>query len=390
MWVGSRDRRVARGALRLLLITLVAVVVGTWSGWTTPAHAAGPDALDDAVSAVEDVPTTGNVLTNDDDGGAAVSAHLWRAPVNGTIVLNADGSFTYTPNANFHGTDTFVYRAVDETDAFDEATVTITIAAVNDAPTAIPEDYSMYGDSAFVVSAQSGVLSNDADGDALTARLVTTTTHGTLSLNPDGSFSYTPDPGYVGDDGFTYAAEDGDGASDIASVRLVVFPEPSTNQPPTATDGAVTTEQDTATAVDVSTLTSDSDGDALGYTTAAAPAHGTITLAGAVFTYTPDTGFVGTDSFDYTATDPDGAAATGTITITITAATAPPSPDDDPPVEATTPGDATTPIASDSAPAASALPDTGAPSDVALLAVALALLAGGVVLVRQGASRRTR
>jgi len=328
MLSGSAARRTARRAPRPPRLTLIAVSVAaavvavTLAGWQTPAQAAGPEAVDDAVTAVEDVPTTGNVLTN--DSGEEIRAELTIAPVNGTVVLNADGSFTYTPNANYHGTDTFTYRARDESGAFDLATVTITIQPVDDAPTAAPDSYTTPQDTELVVPAP-GVLGNDSDVDSsdLVVALRVPPAHGTLVLNANGSLRYTPSAGYAGTDSFTYATFDPEDLFDEATVSITITPAAPTNHAPVAQDGRTGTEQDTATTFDVDGLASDEDGDDLTYTKQADPQHGTVALSGTVFTYTPEAGFVGTDSFDYRATDPEGAFDTGTVTVVVSADTSP-------------------------------------------------------------------
>src|SRR5438093_8238476 len=108
--------------------------------------------------------------------------------------LDPNASFSYTPDANFNGSDSFTYKANDGTLDSNVATVSITVNAVNDAPVAVGNSYSVNEDNTLSVSA-SGVLSNDSDidGDSLTAVLVSGPAHGSLTLNLNGSLSYTPD-----------------------------------------------------------------------------------------------------------------------------------------------------------------------------------------------------
>src|SRR4029450_12354263 len=126
---------------------------------------------------------------------------------------NANGSFTYTPAANFNGTDTFTYHASDGTAQSNTATVTITVNPVNDAPVATNDAYTTNEDTPLEVPAPGmlGVLANDndPDGNPLTATLVGGPAHGTLALNANGSFTYTPAANFNGDDTFTYRASDG-------------------------------------------------------------------------------------------------------------------------------------------------------------------------------------
>src|SRR5262249_26163352 len=152
------------------------------------------------------------VLANDTDAdGDPLTATLVTGPAHGTLTLSANGSFTFTPAANYNGTDSFTYTASDGRLTSSPATVSLTIAPANDPPVANPDSYSGSDATTLTVSATNGVLANDTDidGDSLTATLVTGPAHGSLSLNADGSFTYTPAANYNGSDSFTYTASDG-------------------------------------------------------------------------------------------------------------------------------------------------------------------------------------
>ncbi len=140
------------------------------------------------------------VLGNDSDpDGDPLTAVLVTGPSHGSLTLNANGSFSYTPAADFTGADSFSYRASDGTLTSNVATVTLNVTAVNDAPVAAGDAYSTAEDTVLTVAAP-GVLGNDGDpdGDPLTAVLVTGPSHGSLTLNANGSFSYTPAADYAG------------------------------------------------------------------------------------------------------------------------------------------------------------------------------------------------
>ena len=188
-----------------------------------------PDAVDDAYSTDEDTALSVNapgVLANDTDPqGDALSAAVATGPANGTLGLNADGSFTYTPNANFNGADSFTYTATDSLGASDTATVAITVNPVNDAPVAVGESYTHHGSDTALVVAAPGVLGNDADpveGSPLTAVLVSGPASGTLALDPNGSFTYQPNEDFGGADSFTYKANDGAADSNVVTVSITV------------------------------------------------------------------------------------------------------------------------------------------------------------------------
>ena len=204
---------------------LATTASGTLTILNTP-----PQSADDAYSTDEDVDlvmSAPGVLDNDNDvNGDGLTAVLVTNPTHGTVSLNGDGSFTYNPDDDYNGADSFIYRADDGEDVGNLATVTITINPVNDAPVADDDSYSVVTGNMLSVSASDGVLDNDSDvdGDGLTAVLVTNPNDGTLILNSDGSFDYTPDAGFIGMDSFTYTANDGQLDSNVATVTITILP----------------------------------------------------------------------------------------------------------------------------------------------------------------------
>jgi VCBS repeat-containing protein len=310
-----------------------------------------PSVAQDSYDATEDTPLVvpaAGVLANDSDPESApLTAALVSQPANGTVSMNADGGFTYTPNPNFNGEDTFTYAADDgEGTTPSEESVTITVAPVNDPPTIPTDDPNNPGspNPALNYVAESGqplpiappgVLegATDVDGDALTAMLQSGPEHGGLELNSDGSFIYTSEAGFVGTDTFTFTASDGTTESAPATVTIQVVPLP--NNAPVASDDEesyTTTEGTPLTVPAPGVLANDTDvdGDALTAVLQSTTAHGSLVLnADGSFTYTPEDGFVGADSFTYVADDGQGvgtaAKATSepaTVTITVTAAAA--------------------------------------------------------------------
>jgi VCBS repeat-containing protein len=277
------------------------------------------------------VPAPG-VLGNDTDVDSDVlslTAVLETGPAHGTLTPGADGSFVYMPDADFHGSDAFTYRASDGSAASNLATVTITVNPVPDAPVAADDAYATNEDTALSVPAP-GVLGNDADVDqsALAAILVSGPSHGALTLNPNGSFTYTPDADYSGPDSFSYQANDGIADSNIATVVMTVN---AVNDAPVAVDDAYPVDEDTVLPVaapGVLSNDSDIDSDPLGLTAilVAAPAHGTLVLnADGSFAYTPHANFDGSDTFTYRANDGSAAGNVATVTITVTPINDPPS-----------------------------------------------------------------
>jgi len=185
-----------------------------------------PVAVSDSYTTTEDTPLTvpaPGVLVNDTDAdGNPLTAILVAGPANGSVTLSPNGGFTYTPRANFFGSDSFTYKANDGQADSNTATVSITVTPGNDAPVAVNDSYSVNQDTTLTVAAP-GVLANDSDVDtaALTAVLVSTT-NGTLTLSASGGFTYTPNAGFVGTDSFTYKANDGQLDSNTATVTITV------------------------------------------------------------------------------------------------------------------------------------------------------------------------
>jgi VCBS repeat-containing protein len=297
-----------------------------------------PVATNDAYTTNEDtpleVPAPGmlGVLANDNDpDGNPLTATLVGGPAHGTLALNANGSFTYTPAANFNGDDTFTYRASDGTAQSNTATVTITVNASSDAPVATNDAYTTNEDTPLEVPAP-GVLANDndPDGDPLTAWVGPGTSHGTLNLNANGSFTYTPAANFNGTDTFTYHASDGPLDSDPATVTITVNP---VNDAPVATNDSYSTAEDTplnVAAPGVLGNDNDIDGNQLTAALITGPTHGTLALTGnGSFTYTPAANYNGPDAFTYRASDGTAQSNTATVTITITAVSDPPTANND-------------------------------------------------------------
>ena len=162
------------------------------------------------------------VLANDQADMDYLVAQLAGGPAHGTLTLSTNGGFTYTPVSGYTGPDTFTYRAQDGYSTSGVATVTITVAP-DRAPVATNDSYSLMANTTLSVPGP-GVLANDsdADGDSLTAVLVTAPTKGTVNLNTNGGFTYAPAANYVGSDSFTYRASDGLTNSGLATVSLSV------------------------------------------------------------------------------------------------------------------------------------------------------------------------
>ncbi|MCG8427845.1 MAG: retention module-containing protein, partial [Chromatiales bacterium] len=194
----------------------------------------GPDAINDSATTNEDTPVTISVLTNDTDPeGDPLTVIGVSSPSNGSVVLNPDGTITYTPDPDFNGIDTFTYTITDGDGGTDTATVTVNVGNVQEPPVADNDNATTGLNNPVVIN----VLANDDDPDgSLVPTSVTITSqpaHGTVVVNPDGTVSYTPDSEYSGPDSFQYTVEDDEGnVSNIATVSLII------------TDGPVVTIED--------------------------------------------------------------------------------------------------------------------------------------------------
>ncbi|MGH2879618.1 MAG: tandem-95 repeat protein, partial [Solirubrobacteraceae bacterium] len=223
------------------------------------------------------------VLANDTDSESLpLSAEVVTGPAHGSLTLNADGSFKYTPEADYSGNDSFTYRDQDGNTPSNVATVTITVNKVT-YDTAVNDSYSIEEGVKLEVPA-SGVLANDTDSHTpplpLKAILVSGPARGTLTLEEDGSFVYTPSAGYHGADSFTYKDEDGNTESNTATVTLAVEQvdrAPSTSVPGSQTvaeNSSLTFASAGANAITVEDVDSEGEVEQV----ALSAAHGTLVL----------------------------------------------------------------------------------------------------------------
>ncbi|PLS20364.1 hypothetical protein C0U40_17155 [Amylibacter cionae] len=269
-----------------------------------------PVAQAGTVSGDEDTVISGSVAATDVDGDTLTFA-LATDGSNGSVILAADGSYTYTPAADFNGTDSFTYTVSDGNGGTDTQTVNITVNAVNDAPVAQAAMAS--GDEDTVISGT--VAATDVDGDTLTFALATDGTNGSVVMAADGSYAYTPDADFNGTDSFTYTVSDGNGGTDTQTVNIRVD---AVNDAPVAQAGTASGDEDTV--ISGMLLASDVDGDTLRYAVETQATHGTVAIRpDGSYAYTPGADFNGTDSFTYTVSDGNGGTDTQTVNITVNA-----------------------------------------------------------------------
>ena len=202
------------------------------------------DFYHDAIDQPLDIGGPGILANDTSSSGSPLSAGLFSGPSEGTLSLNADGSFHYVPNADFSGVDSFMYVANDGAADSKLAAVTINVSTDDNAPAAANDAYATNEDTPLTVDPAGGLLANDsdADGDNLGLMVTSQPLHGTVSVNPDGSFSYTPAANYNGLDGFSYLVSDGSKTSDVASATITVNP---VNDVAIAVNDEYTTAEDT-------------------------------------------------------------------------------------------------------------------------------------------------
>ena len=289
--------------------------IATVTVTVNPVNDDPPVAVGDSATTAEDTPVAIDLVANDTDpDGDSLLVGSIIQPANGTVVDNGDGTVTYTPDADYNGTESFTYTATDGTNSSNSATVWVTVTPVNDTPVAVDDSASTAEDTAVIVS----VLANDTDvdGDTLSIESFTQPTNGTVTDNGDGTLTYTPDANYSGSDSFTYVASDGTVTSNSATVTMTVN---AVNDVPVAADDSVTTPEDTALVVAPLANDSDPEGDTLSIDSFTQPTNGTVTDNGdGTLTYTPDAEYFGSDSFTYVATDGTDASNTATVTVTVT------------------------------------------------------------------------
>jgi VCBS repeat-containing protein len=310
----------------------------------TPVDDDAPDAVDDTFSTNEDTAISSNVVGSAGGGPDTGVDNGQITPLtnfntgNGTVTLNANGDFTYTPDTNFSGSDTFTYLVTDDEGQTDTATVTINVAPIDDPTSASPDTGNTDEDTTLTVSAVNGVLSNDSDvDDALTVATYSIaggasniavgsgaqsiTGVGTIEVNADGSYEFIPVADYNGDvPVITYTTNTG------ATSTLTITINPINDGPPDAIDDTYSTAQDTVLTGNVitngvggsDTIVDEADVDPV--TNVATTRDGRITIAAdGSFSYTPPAGINSgpADTYVYTLRDTDGQTDTATISINI-------------------------------------------------------------------------
>lgn len=274
-----------------------------------------PQAVDDNQTGNENTVLSISVLANDTDpDGDTLSVSSFTQGVHGLVSPDGVGQLRYTPQANFHGSDSFTYTISDGKGLAATATVHVTLSIVNSAPVA--PGLSLH--TPVDVPVNSSVIATDADGDSLSYSITTPPSNGTSVLNmATGNFTYTPSSGYSGEDSFVVTVSDGLGGSVAATVSLWVG-----NRAPVAGDDFYTIAEDSTLSIPfplTSLLSNDTDpdGDVLSVYAVGGPVNGSFSIVGGNLIFTPPANFFGQASFSYNVTDSHFATATATVHITV-------------------------------------------------------------------------
>ncbi|MEZ8296690.1 Ig-like domain-containing protein, partial [Vibrio splendidus] len=167
----------------------------------------------------EDTPVSGTLSASDEDGDD-LSFSKATEPSNGTVVVDKNGDWTYTPDENYNGNDSFTVVVSDGQGGTDTITVNIGVTPVNDLP--VGEDVSVTTDEDTPVSGS--LTATDADNDQLTFSKGTEPSNGSVVVDENGNWTYTPDENYNGSDSFTVVVDDGQGGTDTITVDVGVTP----------------------------------------------------------------------------------------------------------------------------------------------------------------------
>lgn len=261
-----------------------------------------PVAADATVTVTENGSHTGSLPAATDGDGEAVTYSLAAGPSRGTVTVEADGTFTYTPDPGVSGPDRFLYDVTDGVST-STYTVTVTIEPINHAPVAVDAIATTHHG---VPVSLSGMF-NDPDGDPLTFTLDQPSPNGSFSVDPEGTVTFTPRAGFAGEATVGYTVTDPSGLTASATITVVV------QNGPVVTRDDVYIGDDSVYSGNVLANDVDSDRDPItvvGYTK---PSRGTLVVApDGTFTYTPEPGVSGTFEFTYTVSD---GASTGTASV---------------------------------------------------------------------------
>ncbi|MGG0545460.1 tandem-95 repeat protein, partial [Priestia aryabhattai] len=269
-----------------------------------------PITADLAFTINEDTPLTNQIPSFDPDGDPLTFTLLNPPPSNGSVVLGANGVFTYTPNLNYTGMDTFGVLVSDGKGGTSLSTVTLTIVPVNDPP--VGGDRSVT--TTINLPVTSSIPASDPDNVTLTYTLQLVPSNGNAVISQDGTFIYTPNNDFIGNDQFTILITDPEGATALSTIFVSVL---ETNGTTASQDLQISTDEDTPVINQI--IATNVNGNPLVYTIENQPINGVVTIDSdtGIFTYTPNANFTGSDAFVVYITDNLGGNATSSVIVTV-------------------------------------------------------------------------
>jgi RHS repeat-associated protein len=253
-------------------------------------------------------------LTGTDAEPSTLTFEILADPGHGT--LSGDPPhLVYTPADNYHGPDSFTFRVNDGEFNSAPATVNITVIRVNRRPVAADQSLETNEDDPKVVT----LSATDTDGDPLTYIVTSNPAHGRL-FGSGATLTYRPNLNFAGADSFSFKANDGETDSVPAVITIVVKP---VNDAPMASPQTIATKQDQQRSFALVAV--DPDGDAVTYSLVDRPAHGTLSGTEPNLTYTPDTGYLGSDRLTFKANDGQVDSQVATVNINVNSSNTAPS-----------------------------------------------------------------
>lgn len=275
-------------------------------------------------------------LSASDANSDALTYSVVAQPSNGTVAVSG-ATVTYTPTADFFGSDSFTYTANDGMVDSNTATASVTVAAVNDAPSftagadqSVDQDLGAQTVAGWATAMSTGPANESSQAISFEVTAANTALFSAgPAVAPDGTLSFTTAAGATGTSNVTVVAVDDGGTANggvdrsAAQTFMITANAVSQNAAPVAAD-VVGSGLEDATA-DVQLSATDSNGDSLTYALVSQPSKGSATLSGTTVTYTPAADFFGSDSFTYKANDGTVDSNTATATVTVGAVNDPPS-----------------------------------------------------------------
>jgi LPXTG-motif cell wall-anchored protein len=297
---GTFDYRPAAGFTGVDTFTYTVTSPSGMSSTATVTIHVGPKAVDDTIATAAGASVSGSLATNDVGAAGASWSGPTAGPSHGNVTITAAGTFTYTPTAGYSGPDSFTYTVTNPDGTTATASMTIAVG-----PIAINDTVNVAFDQPFSGS----VATNDSYVAGATFARGSGAAHGTVDVRPDGTFIYKPTAGYSGPDQFSYTVTNPNGTSATATVAVNVGARAADDQYETTAGRNISNDLSINDRVAVGAI----------YSKVTDPAHGSVTVnPNGTFTYVPNPGFSGTDSFVYVITNVDGTTAKATATIRVT------------------------------------------------------------------------